>query len=102
MYIYIYIYLYSHILFIILPSFRVRVSKSVRVSKKHQFSKTSRTRNNIFLLILQDSVMKFKYFPSNIHHFCLSIVSHVILPKKFNFHFAGNKYWSVCFDANIS
>ena len=35
---------------------------SVRISKKKQFSKTCRTRNNIFLIILSDFVVKVKYF----------------------------------------
>ena len=61
------------------------------VFKKNQFRKTSRTRNNIFLLMLWDFVVKLKYFPPNIHHFCLSIVSHVMLSNKFNFWFVGNK-----------
>ena len=64
--------------------------------KKNQFSKTCRTRNDIFLLMFWDCVLKFKYFPPNTHHFFLSIVSHDLLC------FAGNKNWYVCFDANIS
>ena len=120
--IYIYIYIYIYIgfvtfidnLFMILSvalKFGIKdknyykqilLITSVRVSKKNQFSKTSRTRNNSFLLILWDSVVKFKYFPPNIHHFCLSIVSCVMLPNKFNFCFACSKNWYVCFDANIS
>ena len=30
--------------------------------------------------MLLNSVMKFKYFPPNIHHFCFLIVSYVMLP----------------------
>ena len=75
---------------------------SVRVSKKNQFSKRYKTRNNTFLLMSWGSVVKFKYFPPNIHHFCLSIVSHVMLLNKSNFWFTGSKHQYICFDANIS
>ena len=75
---------------------------SVRVSKKNQFSKTSTTKNDNFLLMLWDSVVKFKCFPPNIHHFCFSNASHVMFPNKFRFCFAGSKKWYVCFHAKIS
>ena len=76
--------------------------KSVKVSKKSQSTKISRRRNIIFSLMLWDSVVKFKYFPPNIHHFCFSIAAHVMLPSKFNFSSARSKNLHVFFDANIS
>ena len=71
---------------------QILLTTLVRVSKKNQFSKRYKTRNKTFLLMPWRSVVKFKYFPPNIHHFCLSIVSHVMLLNKFNFCFADSKH----------
>ena len=74
--------------------------KSVRVSKKNPFSKTSRTRNNIFFAHVvgfcgESQILSTKH-PSFLSLDCL----YVMLSN--NFCFAGSKNCYVCFDANIN